>query len=608
MVLRTWLRDVAKVLRAETGDLRELARLAGSDPATLYIGTSLDGVDIRGQDLRGMSLPGLNLNKVLRDDRTLVDSNLVGQNDVAGSPPELDESKPPNTSVFIASGGLSRSSFTRRSETKDVRVFDQSQFLDFIEASHIGGVVIVFSLFETDLAERAANALRERGIAFISVIQERGRLRLGTPQALELVDIFAPIVAISPHDQGFGSGVDTSLSEARDFVGLATGIWFDIYDALSLEGINYFMRSKAVGPKYEMDASAQILDRLYSQGLGISSASLIVTWIRSDISILNDSRGFAEKIFKPRKTVSFTRRDGVGRHAYDLAVIGKMEGGLQKSYFEVVQEIVTYTDRDVEIAENIIALGKFRDFEVVPGNRAREPYSWHPDADAIRDFDFKAIHNLVLSEAADVAFIVYRMVEHGELWLTSRDLLGFLPQSSSIWMLIASQLRRAARSVNFRGRHQYLELVVRAALRLGRAEFVDDASWGKALECPDFGADWRLSLSEIRFTGDLFTSRVRLEQRSSRSRQSGDTLDLWIDDTGPRLTRSGDSPLGRVRPKDWFLEQMGGFRLGETREAFAARVAKIRALYAKRDDGSLTAVDVDELAVLLGTGEADRDE
>lgn len=66
-----WLDSVADVLRAETGDFRELAKIAGEDPTTLYIGTSLDGADLRGQDLRGMILPNLEPQRVRHDRHTI---------------------------------------------------------------------------------------------------------------------------------------------------------------------------------------------------------------------------------------------------------------------------------------------------------------------------------------------------------------------------------------------------------------------------------------------------------------------------------------------------------------------------------------------------------
>lgn len=77
-----WLAAVADVLRADTGDLRELAMIAGADPATLYIGTSLDGADLRGQDLRGMILPNLGRRRVRHDRHTIFPDGSRGGRDL----------------------------------------------------------------------------------------------------------------------------------------------------------------------------------------------------------------------------------------------------------------------------------------------------------------------------------------------------------------------------------------------------------------------------------------------------------------------------------------------------------------------------------------------
>jgi hypothetical protein len=61
---------VAEVLAADTDDLRQLAIIAGLDPATMYIGTVMDGCDVRGQDLRGMQFTHLDRSKVLWDEHT----------------------------------------------------------------------------------------------------------------------------------------------------------------------------------------------------------------------------------------------------------------------------------------------------------------------------------------------------------------------------------------------------------------------------------------------------------------------------------------------------------------------------------------------------------
>lgn len=66
-----WLSGINAIFAADTGDLRKLATLAGEDPATLYIGTSLDGCDLRDQDLTGMHLPGLNPRKVRHNRKTI---------------------------------------------------------------------------------------------------------------------------------------------------------------------------------------------------------------------------------------------------------------------------------------------------------------------------------------------------------------------------------------------------------------------------------------------------------------------------------------------------------------------------------------------------------
>ena len=66
-----WLAGVEDLLKADTGDLRQLAVLAGGDPATFYLGTPMDGADLRGQDLRGMLFTGLDPRKVRHDAKTI---------------------------------------------------------------------------------------------------------------------------------------------------------------------------------------------------------------------------------------------------------------------------------------------------------------------------------------------------------------------------------------------------------------------------------------------------------------------------------------------------------------------------------------------------------
>ena len=68
-----WLETASKILRSDIANLRELARLAGSDPRFFYRGVNLRRADLRGQDLRGMDFTGANLRDAKIDPSTLLD-------------------------------------------------------------------------------------------------------------------------------------------------------------------------------------------------------------------------------------------------------------------------------------------------------------------------------------------------------------------------------------------------------------------------------------------------------------------------------------------------------------------------------------------------------
>ncbi|HEY1632565.1 MAG TPA: hypothetical protein VGF56_14715 [Rhizomicrobium sp.] len=69
-----WLDIVIELIKADTADLRALAKLAGADPRTFYVGTRLDGADIRSQDLRGMLFTELGSAAVQLDNHTKLDA------------------------------------------------------------------------------------------------------------------------------------------------------------------------------------------------------------------------------------------------------------------------------------------------------------------------------------------------------------------------------------------------------------------------------------------------------------------------------------------------------------------------------------------------------
>jgi hypothetical protein len=77
-----WLDRVIQLLTADTADLNELARIAGYDPRTFYIGTNMDGVDISGQDVSTIQFTGFDIEKV-KYDRDTRPPALEGQKAIA---------------------------------------------------------------------------------------------------------------------------------------------------------------------------------------------------------------------------------------------------------------------------------------------------------------------------------------------------------------------------------------------------------------------------------------------------------------------------------------------------------------------------------------------
>ncbi|WP_149740940.1 hypothetical protein [Rhizobium sp. NFACC06-2] len=67
------MNKILELFDSESGDLRRLAELAGSDPTHFYYGTDISGADIRGQDLRGMTFLNLDLSKIIYDKETKID-------------------------------------------------------------------------------------------------------------------------------------------------------------------------------------------------------------------------------------------------------------------------------------------------------------------------------------------------------------------------------------------------------------------------------------------------------------------------------------------------------------------------------------------------------
>jgi Pentapeptide repeats (8 copies) len=68
-----WLDDVSNILLAQTGDLRQLAKLVTDDITNFYKGQNLAGCDLRGQDLTGLNFENCNIDAAILDEYTKID-------------------------------------------------------------------------------------------------------------------------------------------------------------------------------------------------------------------------------------------------------------------------------------------------------------------------------------------------------------------------------------------------------------------------------------------------------------------------------------------------------------------------------------------------------
>jgi predicted Zn-dependent protease len=99
-----WLQKVVDLLQSDDSDLRALAKAAGGDPRTFYLGTDLSGADLRGQDLRGMNFTNLDLAKVQFDENTILDQEIITSSQNKDEKPASPSSYPSTPDDFYSLG------------------------------------------------------------------------------------------------------------------------------------------------------------------------------------------------------------------------------------------------------------------------------------------------------------------------------------------------------------------------------------------------------------------------------------------------------------------------------------------------------------------------
>jgi hypothetical protein len=521
MKSKHWLAGVARILRADTDDLRELARLGGVDPRTAYIGTRLEGVDLRGQDLRGMLFSDLDLAHVRHDAETLIDPDQLAQ------PSRLDVG-----SVFIASPLMVEDPLVGFLTGYGAKVFHSKQAAEF-QASlgpRTPGIVLAWAE-EVIMTHSPLDQLERLDRHLVHVVV--GRHPAGLREQWHKSWPSATVVfCANSQRSGMTLGV-RSKTDVRSLCSLLLGHWDELRPRLS--GSSVFLRAKGLAPAPWLDASAQVFEQIWRMGLQYNSLFLAGPFDRWDSAEMEGVR----TLLRPESLVELSpfRNELCAFVDADTSLRGLKESvdyseaaiAAAQAAHGLVEEPLTVRDA----RGGRMGLGR-ADF----GRRPTKPVSL--DGRQLQKFDFSEISTVVIIDRADAAYVAERLVLAHELWITPRDLLGGgAARGMTIWTLIAAQLRRFYGSSG-PGYQALLRLVVQAAMR----KHLDRET---ALNTLNFGG--LIRASNLEYRGDEAAMRVQIAMLD----EAPTTFALVFDERGPRIPSEFaflDQVVGQTTPSD----------------------------------------------------------
>lgn len=449
------LRDI---LESDEVGLRELARLAGGDPRTFYIGTALDGVDIRGQDLRGLALPGLDPHKALRDSGTRLDGE-------APAPQFRGEHTMPDeghAAILVLAPGSYRTRHAANHSVIWSGYRDSvSQFLAVAGERHAA-----FLLTDRRRIPEAAEAARQlkgsgRG-GVVILLDSRGR-RGWQKDAVDLAHAGGlPVVTVFRSAGQMGSAL---AGEVLDLITLLSPLG-ERPEKMLPSSVTAFLRARGTGPDHMLDAAAQLADRLETAHSDPYDALLLRN---GELDHLGPAVQALLPVAEAHQAPSPTEK------RFDLAVFARAHpaGHL--------------TDFDARVRSSLEALG-WRVFPSLNSSRtlfmmenatgslvvdvvtASQKLRRRRQDRIVGPRRLEACSRLVVSPRAEVSLVGQKAWLDGELWVSVRDLVALPSHATSVWPLIQAQARRVGRSMPSAGRSLYVRMLLSSAFHDGAVD------------------------------------------------------------------------------------------------------------------------------------------
>lgn len=509
-----WRKAIARILNANTGDLRALAALAGADPRTLYIGTRLDGVDVRGQDLRGMNLEGVDRSKIRYDEETRFDYP--------------SEALP---LIYLSEFDVDPSSLQRLSQWTPFIIAEREAGA-FISAAatHAGPVFIIAWGLPSRKVVETAQALSAAGAEYLLVIIDDARsLRKRAELLGALLPLREPSLSVPSSGAFLGVRNNVITPESRDAMSVVADHWADRETLFNGED-SWFVRARGLGHEPQVDAAAQIFDRLAGFSLSAKETVLVIPKRASDKKDKQLIEFPALRLLDGKFILPGSTR--ASRDDFHLAAFGKFVHQRDRSQY-IISTMNTLSARrpgrkdSLDVAPFIVGSRSQR----LKIEYVRDPnFSSRKALYADPDFDLSQIGSVVLSESAGIGTVVDRLVSSRELWVTSRDLLALPADGMSVRLIVAAQLRRVVRTIPGRAVRGYLELMLRQSVRDGAFLVDDESGWLlQALEHGDFSDRYHLALSKLSIRPYGSTGRLRISSvGASKSLMGSTSLDLQL--------------------------------------------------------------------------------
>lgn len=540
-----WLAQVEAVLLADTGDLRKLAEIGGEDPRTLYIGTSMDGVDLRGQDLRGMAFTRLDPAKVRMDADTRLDPTPGSELDTPTLDPEDDLTDTDGMVLFMEHRLIPEFLRSAPRWAPNLAIYGPGEVEAFNHDAlrYAGPKFVVFDVRRRAFLERFVGRIPD-GVVILLARRTPGfevaELDRDTAAAAR-----SPIVVIQASSSGTPVYRTATVAVVKDAISMLATNWELLEKVLRRQRVSVFLRSRGQAPDVLADAWSQMFERtqrmaLYGYaGTRLSSAQLVD---RSD-----RAPDISDALFSGLRPLVVDRRSGP--RSVDAAILvdtsrppnsdyeDTFEGGVER-----MLNLRRWSLHEIEkparpTASEFQLIGRTRVFAMHLVSSATPPLlpEIYP-SEHLRNVYLDGISTLVVSSDANESRVVTHLIENGELWVSVRDICTFDPDDDTIWSLLQRQLRRLARAPSGPARSQYLSLFLRAALQSDGVLTGDPGRIIDAINHSLFPQLFNVSFGKVAFRPEGAIYHVKIHRAGQPpSAPPVTSFRLEIDGQGPRI-------------------------------------------------------------------------